>query len=204
VMNARERWQPDQPLPAAGPLRDLLASAGADRDVMLYQGAFRPDQGLETLVEALDGQTWTPVFLGFGPLEERLRAVPGACVLPPVPSDELLAWTAGADVAFVGAPPATRNQTLTTPNKLFEAAMAGVPVVVAGGTWTARLVVEHDLGVVVEPWTASGIGAAIDGLLDAPAEAREARRRAIRATALTTLNWETERDRLVSAFRRLR
>ena len=120
-----------------------------------------------------------------------------------VPSEDLLTWTAGADVAFVGTPPVTRNQTLTTPNKLFEAAMAGVPVVVAAGTFTARLVAEHRLGVVVEPWTPAAVGAAIVGLLDAPPEERDERRRAIRATALETLNWDIERKRLIDVFRDL-
>ena len=116
--------------------------------MILYQGAFRPDQGIETLLDALaEPAARRPVAecrvprlrpaarRGSGP---RPRPQPGrVTVLPPVPSDELLEWTAGADVAFVGTPPVTINQTLTTPNKLFEAAMAGVPVVVADGTYTA-------------------------------------------------------------------
>jgi glycosyltransferase involved in cell wall biosynthesis len=150
----------------------------------------------------------TAAFLGFGPLETQLRgesaAAPDRIVVgPAVPPGELLTWTAGADVAFVGTPPVTRNQILTTPNKLFEAAMAGVPVVVADGTFTARLVREHALGVVVEPWTPAAVAAAIAGLLDASPDERDARRRAIRATALESLNWEIERRPLLDVFRSL-
>lgn len=214
VMNARSRWRASEPVPRPMRLRTSMgARIPGARDVVIYQGAFRPDQGIDVLLAALAmpplaGRPVTAAFVGFGPLEERLRAESAAApdrivVGSAVPSEDLLTWTAGADVAFVGTPPVTRNQTLTTPNKLFEAAMAGVPVVVAAGTFTARLVAEHRLGVVVEPWTPAAVAAAIAGLLDAPSAERDERRRAIRATALETLNWDIERKRLIDAFRKL-
>jgi glycosyltransferase involved in cell wall biosynthesis len=214
VMNARERWRGAEPLPRPMRLRSSIGGRiPASRDVVIYQGAFRPDQGIDVLLAALQepplkGRAMTAAFVGFGPLEAVLRAESSAApdrvvVGSAVPPDELLTWTAGADVAFVGTPPTTRNQTLTTPNKLFEAAMAGVPVVVAEGTYTARLVREQGLGVVVDPWTPADVGTAIASLLDASPEARDERRRAIRATALGTLNWETERRGLIEAFRGL-
>ena len=46
-------------------------------------------------------------------------------------------------------------------------------------------------------------GLEIAGLLDASPDERDARRRAIRATALESLNWEIERRRLIDAFRSL-
>jgi glycosyltransferase involved in cell wall biosynthesis len=214
VMNARERWRASEPVPRPIRLRTSIGTRiPAARDVVIYQGAFRPDQGIDVLLAALQepllaDRPITAAFVGFGPLDAQLRAESAAApdrivVGSAVPPAELLTWTAGADVAFVGTPPVTRNQTLTTPNKLFEAAMAGVPVVVAAGTYTARLVREHALGVVVEPWTPAAVGAAIAGLLDASAEERDARRQAIRATALESLNWEIERKRLIDAFRSL-
>jgi glycosyltransferase involved in cell wall biosynthesis len=213
VMNARERWRPDDPGPCPPILRET-AGLEPDREVLLYQGAFRQDQGIDTLLAALDepalrDRPLSAIFLGFGALEDRLRRLaverPGrVVVLPPVPSGDLLEWTAGADVAFVGTPPTTVNQMLTTPNKLFEAVMAGVPVVVAAGTWTASLVGDEDLGVVVDPWTAGALAAAVATVLDAPAAAREQRRRAIRAAALDRLNWDVERERLLRVFRSLR
>jgi glycosyltransferase involved in cell wall biosynthesis len=212
VMNAREPWRLDEPLPVSSLLRET-AGLAADRLVVLYQGAFRPDQGIDLLLAALEDPVLaelplTGAFLGFGPLEARLReasvARPGRVVLlPPVPSEELLDWTSGADVAFVGTPPTTINQTLTTPNKLFESVMAGVPVLVAGGTWTASLVEEHAIGEVVEPWTGDALAAAILRVLSAPPADRLARRRAVRRTALERLSWDVERERLVGLFRGL-
>ena len=120
-----------------------------------------------------------------------------------MPSAELLEWTAGADLAFVGAPPKTVNLGLTIPNKLFESLMAGVPVVVAGRTAVARLVADGDVGIVVEPWSAASLGTALAAALAAPDEIRAARKRRARAIALERYNWETEQAGLVATYARL-
>jgi len=215
VLNVRPRWDPDAPAPRSDRLATAIAAAGAptDRPIVLYHGAFRPDQGIAELVAALaepplrDAPV-TAAFVGFGPLEAELRSAASSdptriVVLPAVPSDELLDWVAGASVVFVGAPPVTRNQRLTTPNKLFEAAMAGVPVVVAGGTYTASLVAEARLGRVVEPWTSAGIATTIAELCALAPSQHDELRQTIRGEALRKYNWEVEREALVARFRAL-
>jgi glycosyltransferase involved in cell wall biosynthesis len=215
VMNCRPRWRPDEAEPASTLLRDAVVAAGgaADAPILLYQGAFREDQGIEELLDSLDlpGMRSVPLvvaFLGFGRMEARLRAASVATpsrivVLPPVPSYELLEWTAGADLAFVGAPPKTVNLGLTIPNKLFESLMAGVPVVVAGRTAVARLVAGDDVGIVVEPWSSASLAHALAQALTAPTDARVALRRRARAAALDRYNWETEQVDLVGLYRGL-
>ena len=218
VMNCRPRWRPDEPdPPTSDRLRSAIAAAAPeaspDAPILLYQGAFREDQGLEELLRALSASPLrdvplTTVFLGFGRLEGRLRAAAAATpgrvvVLPPVPSDQLLDWTAGADLAFVGAPPKTINLRLTIPNKLFESLMVGVPVVVAGGTAVGALVAGAGVGVVVEPWSVEGLASAIAGYLGGPVDERSATRSRARAAALERYNWETEAVGLVAVYRRL-
>ncbi len=233
VMNCRPRWRPEEPgLPASTRLRDairaersaggaargrlggsLAANAAADVPILLYQGAFREDQGIEELLVALDSpplrdRPLVTVFLGFGRLEGRLRSAaasaPGRIVvLPPVPSAELLDWTAGATLAFVGAPPKTINLALTIPNKLFESIMAGVPVVVSGGTAVASLVASADVGIVVEPWSAEALGVAIAAALDEPEAVQTARRVRARTAALERYNAETEQQGVVALYRSL-
>lgn len=215
VMNCRPRWRPNEARPESTRLRDAVVVAGGSKDapILLYQGAFREDQGIEELLLALDAPAMrdAPVvvaFLGFGWMEARLRAAAAAVpsrivVLPPVPSDDLLEWTAGADLAFVGAPPKTINLALTIPNKLFESLMAGVPVVVAGRTAVGRLVEAHDVGIVVEPWSVATLGSTLAEALTASAEVRAARKRRARTAALDRYNWETEQVGLVAMYRAL-
>jgi glycosyltransferase involved in cell wall biosynthesis len=103
----------------------------------------------------------------------------------------------------VGAPPKTINLTLTIPNKLFESMMAGVPVVVAGGTAVATLVKSAGVGAVVAPWTADAIATTIAGLLAASPQDRLALRQTARTAALDRYNGETEARGLVELYRRL-
>ncbi len=211
LLNARSRWRPEQIEVPPSPLLAEALGIPPSRAIVLYQGAFREDQGIEELLAALReaplrGRELTVAFLGFGRLENALRKAHARdariVVLPAVPSEELLDWTAGATVSFVGAPPRTLNQRVTTPNKLFESLMAGVPVVVAGGTATADLVVEAGVGRSVEPWTPRGIAAAIAELLDLPEAERTALRRRVREAALERYNWESQRAAVVALYRR--
>src|SRR6266511_4203230 len=206
VMNCRPRWRPEDPRPPSS--RRLRAAAGATRErpLVVYQGAFREDQAIE--LPALRDLELTVVFLGFGRLEARLRAAAAArpervVVLPPVPTDELLEWTAGADVAFIGAPPKTLNLRLTIPNKLFESIMAGVPPLVSGGTAVARLVAEIGGGWVVEPWTAENVARTLAEIVRSPRAKRTAMRGTVRTAALKRYNWETEQAALVGLYRSL-
>jgi len=218
VMNCRPRWRPDEPgLPASDRLRDAIAATvGAipgGPPILLYQGAFREDQGIEELLVALRSKalrdtSLVTVFLGFGRLESRLREVaasdPGrVVVLPPVPSGELLEWTAGATFSFVGAPPKTINLRLTIPNKLFESLMAGVPVVVSGGTAVASLASSADVGIVVEPWSPEALAEALSAALEEPEAVQTARRLRARTAALERYNAETEQTGVVEVYRRL-
>ncbi len=211
VLNVRPRWRPDDPDPPPSTRLAEAAGAPAGRPLLLYQGAFREGQGIDMLLAALREpilreHALTTVFMGFGTLEAPLRAAaardPGRIVvLPAVPSGELLEWTSGATVSFVGAPPITINQRLTAPNKLFESLMAGVPVIVAAGTATAQLVEEAGAGTPVAPWTPAATASAIAALLDLPDAERLALRRRIRAAALERFSWETLRPSVVELYR---
>jgi glycosyltransferase involved in cell wall biosynthesis len=210
VLNARPRWRSDDAAPTNTYLR-TAADIPAETPVVLYQGAFRVEQGIEELLRAirepvLRDRELAVVFLGFGFLEDELRTAAShdrrISVLPPVPSGELLDWTSGASVAFVGTPPKTVNQRMTTPNKLFESLMAGVPVVVAAGTATADLVRGAEVGITVDPWTPPALAQALADLLDRPDELERLRRNA-KLAALDRFNWETEREALIALYERV-
>jgi len=207
ILNVRPTWCPDEPAPTSTQLREAAGIADG-RPILLYQGAFRVEQGIEELLAALRepslrDRELAVVFLGFGFLEDALRTAAGhdvrISVLAAVPSSELLEWTSGASLAFVGTPPKTINQRLTTPNKLFESLMAGVPVVVAGGTATADLVRTAEIGIIVDPWTPAALAQQLANILDRPDELDRLRRNA-REAALERFNWETEREALVELY----
>ncbi len=226
LLNCPPAWHPETPGLVASerlrqavdgglrPVPDEVRTANPGRrPIVLYQGAFRVDQGIEELVAASDDPVFLATgaaiaFLGFGHLAEWLtgqaaRRPDRIVILPAVPEAELLDWTAGADVAFVGAPPRTQNQRLTLPNKLFQSLMAGVPVVVGEGTEHCRLTIAEGVGRCCDVDSAHSIATAIAELLQPPAAEREALKAHCRTVALERYTWETARGGLVDLYRRL-
>jgi glycosyltransferase involved in cell wall biosynthesis len=213
VRNTPLRWRPDESLPEVPDRLRPAAGLPPERAVILFQGGFSVDRGIEELVAALDepplrDRDLAAVFLGYGRLHawlvEAAQRRPGrVAVLAAVPPTELPEWTAGADVGFVGQPPRTLNQRLNLANKLFEALMAGVPVVVAAGTEHARLVAADAVGEVADVDAPGSIAAAIDRLLGLDPAARDRLRRHCRTIALERYAWEVQRAGLVDLYRRL-
>jgi glycosyltransferase involved in cell wall biosynthesis len=217
VLNCPPAWHPETPGPIeSNRLAEALGlgQTAVDRPaIVLYQGAFRPDQGIEELVAAIDDPALTGVpivaaYLGFGPLEAWLRSKAGArpdriAVLPAVPDDELLEWTAGADISFVGAPPRTANQRLTLPNKLFQSLMAGVPIVVATGTEHCRIASTEGVGRCCDVDSPRSIATTLAELARLDGKERAALRARCRAVALERYSWETAQRGLIELYREL-
>jgi glycosyltransferase involved in cell wall biosynthesis len=213
VLNTPPAWRPGEELPEqTGRLRDALGIA-PDRALVLYQGGFSVDRGIEELVAALDepalaGADVTLAFIGYGRLrawlDRQAAARPGrVAVLDAIPPGELQEWTVDADIGYVGQPPRTLNQRLNLANKLFEYLGAAVPVVVAEATAHCRLVTSLDVGACVDVDRPATIAAAIARLTGAGAEERERMRRHARAVALEQYTWEVQRSSIVDLYRQL-
>ncbi|MDA8204377.1 MAG: glycosyltransferase [Chloroflexi bacterium] len=212
VLNCPMAWRPEDPGVRRSDLLRRATGVDPERPIVLYQGGFSVDRGIEELIAALDREPLRTldaavVLLGYGRLLDRLRAEaarrPGRLfVLDAVPPAELLQWTASADLGYVGQPARTLNQRLNLANKLFESMMAGVPVLVAEGTEHCRLVSAEAVGVcaAIEP---DAIARAAGAVLGRPFEEREALRDHCRTVALERYTWERQQGALVAAYRRL-
>ncbi len=208
VMNCSYRFSP--PSPRERRFHERLGLDPAAR-VILYQGGFSPERGIEQLLEAIVGiDRAVLVLMGYGPLKAALQArVSGlelrsrAYVIDAVPPAELLGWVACADVVAIPIQPSTLNHRLTTPNKLLEALAAGVPVVASDLPGMAGIVRESGCGTVCDPTDPAAIAAAIRGILDLSAGEREACAGRALAAAHDRYNWETQMERLLEAYGRL-
>jgi glycosyltransferase involved in cell wall biosynthesis len=213
VHNCPPRWTP--PDVPDGRLRGALG-VGEDVPVALYHGSFGRERGFEQLGTAIlePGLERVHVaFLGYGSQRAALEALAREArfggrlhVLDPVSPDDLLPWISGADVDVMALQPTTLNHRLSTPNKLFEAIAAGVPVVVSDFP-AMRAIVLGDaagpLGEVCDPTSPRSIAAAIQRIVEAPSEARAELRNRCLSAAHERWNWETESARLVALYRSL-
>lgn len=172
----------------------------------LYHGVVSPGRGLELCVRSValwpEHYTLTirgPIAPGY---RERLKqeiASAGVAkrvtLVDPVPVTELVAAASAFDIGLFCLPTASLQNQLALPNKLFEYTMAGLALCVSAQPEMARMVQEHDLGVLIPSDTPEAIAAAITSL-DTAAIARY-QANALRAAQ--ALNWEHEAQTLVSA-----
>jgi len=170
----------------------------ASTRIVLFQGRLGPNLGLDEAAEAV---LLVPdaafVLIGFGRWFDRSRERDADqrfagrhFTLPAVHPDELLEWTASADVAVVPLPPVSANQRAATPNKLWEAIAAGTPVVVGPGLPVmAELVRRDDLGVIADSLAPDDLARAIASVIDVPAEVASARRARIALVAAERYSW---------------
>jgi glycosyltransferase involved in cell wall biosynthesis len=208
VMNCSYRFTP--PDPPELRFHERLGLAPSTR-VVLYQGGFSYDRGIEQLFEAIRAiDDAVLVLMGYGLQEEAYRELAASPelvgrvhLLPAVPPAELLSWVASADVVAMPIQPTTLNHRLTTPNKLFEAMAAGVPVVASDLPGMAPIVRDTGVGLVVDPTDPAAIASACRQILDSSPEERAAWRRRSLEAAHSTYNWERQAELLFAEYSRL-
>ena len=213
LWNCPPAWHPEEPGVIASDKIREATGIEPERPIVLYQGGFSVDRGVEELVAAatepgLMELGAAVVFMGYGRLEafiaEAVERHPGRIyLLPAVRPDDLMPWTASADVSFVGQPPRTLNQRMNLPNKLFESIMAGVPVVVSKGNEQCRLTTEEGIGTCVDIDDPAAIAAACADLLTASPADRTTLRAHCREVALGRYTWDHTATGLVELYRKL-
>lgn len=210
VHNCPARWEPPIPRP------DLIRSTTgipADAPIALYHGAFSAHRGLEELGAAIlrpGLEQVHAVYLGYGSQRRKLdqmavdpRYGGRLHVLGAVPPENLLPWVASADVGVMAIQASTRNHRLSTPNKLFEALAAGLPVVVSDFPEMHRIVLETEsgpLGTVCRPDAVDDVARAIRSIVDLPRAEQEAMRMRCLRAAHDRWNWEFEIGGLLALY----
>ncbi len=205
VMNCPVRYTPPAPRPDR--IRQAL-DLPSDCRVILYQGNLITERGIEQTMDALLELPGAALaLLGYGALRDELAELAArppyvgrVFVLPPVPPSELLDWTASADVMVMAIQPTTLNHRHTTPQKLFEALAAGVPVVASDLPGMADIIRAAGAGLLCDPTSPGAIAAALREILDQTPEERDAMSERAHRAAHGTYNWESQVDTLFGIY----
>lgn len=139
-------------------LRDTLGIAG-DAPILIFQGGFYlKARDFETVASALASRPeWHWILVGFGSevVVGTLRQLlddagigDRSYILPPVPVDELLAYTAEGDAGVVPLNHADPNNYLGDTNKLFEYIVAGLAVIGTNFPEVRRAILANGVGPV--------------------------------------------------------
>lgn len=202
------------PASAVKPARTSIRSDArvpAHMKLGVYVGLVTINRGIETLLEALAGQP--DVFIAaVGPknaayapsllaLAQKLGVADRFVMLAPVPPEQVVAYISGADFGLNPLIPVTLSYQYAMPNKLFEMAFAGLPIINSDALESARFVKEHGLGVIYPSGDAAACRAAIAKVAGNPAAYR------LPADALSTLRqaygWHRQAEKLGALYRRL-
>lgn len=143
-----------------------------DQKILLYQGGLARGRGVALILEAFKARAdnkVVAVFMGYGPLQKDIQAVaqsrPNVFYYPAVAPDVVLEYTASADIGISLIENTCLSYYYCMPNKLFEYAMAGIPVLVSNMKEMAALVDKNSMGAVIKEFTPEAINHAIDTLL---------------------------------------
>jgi glycosyltransferase involved in cell wall biosynthesis len=205
VRNTPDRYVRPDPRPDL--IRERLGLRPETR-VILYQGGILSERGIEQGMDAiLQVEAAVLVVMGFGPAKAQFEGLADTprfrdrvLMLDPVPPDELLDWTASADVMLMAIQPTSVNHRFTTPQKLWEAIAAGTPVVASDLPGMAEIVRDIGCGALVDATDPAAIARGIREIVDAPADALLAMRERTWRAGQDRYNWERETEALLALY----
>lgn len=148
--------------------REKFGIAGSSK-IFLYQGMLSHGRGVESLISTfafrLDA-TAVIIFMGYGPLQATVvKAADESDNIYyhlAVTPEDLLQYTASADVGVSLIENSCMSYYLSMPNKLFEYAMVGLPVLVSDMKEMSAFVSRNHMGEIVDASSINSINRAVD------------------------------------------
>jgi glycosyltransferase involved in cell wall biosynthesis len=187
--------------------RERVADAPAEPGLVVYVGGLMPGRGLEQAIRAVALAPGVRLRL-IGPGNVGYRESLHRCAVSAgvadrvelrdaVPPAELVAAIAGAAVGLMLIERTGRSYELTLPNKLFEYAAAGVPILASNMPVLAGVVASEGIGEVVAVDDVAAVAAGMQRLADPSVNAVVAER--VRAFG-SRETWEREQEVLASVY----
>lgn len=166
--------------------------------VFLYLGMLGSGRGIENLLDVFSSNETHShiVFMGYGPLKDLiLKAGLNSSLIhlhAPVKHDEVVSLTQSADVGLCFIENVSLSDFFCLPNKLFEYAFSGLPILASDFPDMKQVIEEFGLGSCSKN-DAESILAAVSKLEgDYPVKAE--------LSGLSELGWEVQEGRLISLY----
>ncbi len=180
----------------------LMISEG--ETILLYQGLLTKSRGVNLILDAFKqrkDRRFVVVFMGYGPLENEIvttaQSFSNIYFFPAVSQDIVLQYTASADLGIHLIQNTCLNHYYCLPNKLFEYAMAGLPVIVSNMYEMSNLVQREGIGLVISDFSADSINSALDSLIkmDLP------KMRSNAYSAACKYAWDHQEEKIVESYK---
>lgn len=165
--------------------------------VFIYLGLLVDGRGIQLLLESFSGlgDSAHVVFMGYGELDKVIVAkserYPNIHYHPAVPHTDVIKLTKSADVGLCFIENVSLSDYYCLPNKLFEYAFSGLPVLASDFPDLKNYVDKYDLGVCSEA-KAEVISEQIKAIVGQPLKAIN--------QDLQGLSWQEQASKLVCAY----
>ncbi|MGI8310926.1 glycosyltransferase family 4 protein [Saccharopolyspora hattusasensis] len=176
---------------------------------VVYVGGMSELRGTRELITAAEHlpDEWSLTVAGTASPEllDELRKMPGWQRVEfrgQVSSEQTRMLVARARIGVVNFLP-TRAHVDAMPNKMFEYMAAGIPVVASNFPLWHNIIERTGSGVCVDPADPAALAKAITTLIAAPSAAERMGKNGRRAV-LEELNWNREKDHMLTVYRSLR
>lgn len=130
--------------------------------IIVYTGSVTNNRGIETIIQALPGIDVNFEFILLGKIDINFKPTLDKLIsnstakdrikfLNPVHYDDVIGFISTANIAVVPIVDACLSYRYCMPNKLFEAAFAGLPIVASNLPDMKRFIEMHKLGMTYNP-----------------------------------------------------
>ncbi len=191
-------------------LRELLQLDPRDR-IVLYQGWMSPERGIDCLVRAARHfpAHIRLVLIGYGANETALRQLSAeqgtndgrVIFFGRVASEDLAPLTRSADLGLIPYYGIDLNNYYSSPNKLFEYAIAGLPFLSNDLPFLRSIIDQYGFGVAADLSRPEAAAAAILSIVEDTIKLHALKDMAEKAGE--ALNWENEGKKLVALYEQL-
>ncbi|MFP2770643.1 glycosyltransferase [Oceanisphaera sp. KMM 10153] len=177
-----------------------------DQVILLYQGGLAAGRGVHLILEAFKARKddkLVAVFMGYGQLEADIKAAAehhsNIYFFPAVPPQVVLEYTSSADAGISLIENTCLSYYYCMPNKLFEYAMAGLPIVVSNMKDMSDLVTKNNMGAVISEFSPAGINHALDAFLQ-----KDLTQMKVSAYRVACENsWEMQEKKMLEGYQRM-
>lgn len=124
--------------------------------IIIYQGFFSLGRGIEKLIENIKKITeeeYNFIFMGYGPLENLIKKSAkeknNIIYVPPVDPSELEIYTSSANFGVALIEDKCLSYRHCLPNKFFEYAMCGLPIIVSNLPEMSKFIRKYNCGFIL-------------------------------------------------------